>query len=157
MFELVGLIFGGVSRLAQHFMDLKEKASERDHEFRMYEFQLKLADMRYTADADMRRMDAQSAETQGDIDLLMAGIKAQASEATAAGGWVAQLSASVRPVLSYWLLALYTVAKFAALYLALSGGATFAEAIRASYSEFDGTILASVISFYFADRSLRKR
>ena len=157
MFELVGLIFGGVSRLAQHFMDLKEKASERDHEFRMYEFQIKLADMRYSAEADMRQMDAQSKETMGDIDLLMAGIKAQAIEATAAGGWVAQLSASVRPVLSYWLLALYTVAKFAALYLALSGGAGFAEAVRASYSEFDGTILASVISFYFADRSLRKR
>ena len=157
MFELVGLIFGGVSRLAQHFMDLKEKASERDHEFRMYEQQLKLADMRYSAESEFRRMDAQSAETQGDIELLMAGIKAQASEAKEAGGWVAQLSASVRPVLSYWLLALYTVAKFAALYLALSGGAGFAEAVRASYSEFDGTILASVISFYFADRSLRKR
>ena len=157
MLELAGLIFGGVSRLAQHFMDLKEKSSERDHEFRMYEFQIKLADMKYSAESEFRRMDAQSAETKGDIELLMAGIKAQTSEATASGGWVAQLSASVRPVLSYWLLALYTVAKFAALYLALSGGAGFAEAIRASYSEFDGTILASVISFYFADRSLRKR
>jgi hypothetical protein len=157
MFELIGLIFGGVSRLGQHWMDLKEKASERDHEFRMYEQQITLADKRYTAEAEFRRMDAQSAETQGDIELMLAGIKAQASEAKAAGGWVAQLSASVRPVLSYWLLALYTVSKLCALYLAIAGGAEFAAAVNASYTAFDGTILASVISFYFADRSLRKR
>lgn len=158
MFELIGLIFGGVSRLAQHFMDLREKASERDHEFRMYEFQIRLADMKYSSEADLRRMDAQSAETQGDIALLMAGIKSQADEAKSAGGWVAQLSASVRPVLSYWLLALYTISKFAALYLAMSSGeVTFAAAVGASYTVFDGTILASVISFYFADRSLRRR
>jgi hypothetical protein len=35
MFELFGLIFGGVSRLTQHFMDLKEKQNERDHEARI--------------------------------------------------------------------------------------------------------------------------
>ena len=116
MVELLGLIFGGLSRLAQHFMDLREKSSERDHEYRMYEQQIALADKKYAADADMRRMDSESAETQGDIALLLEGIKSQASEAKSAGGWVAQLSASVRPVLSYWLLALYTISKFCLLY-----------------------------------------
>ena len=157
MIELFGLIFGGLSRLAQHFMDLQEKASERDHEYRMYEQQIALADKRYAHDADMRLMDAQSAEAQGDIDLLLAGINSQAREAQAAGGWVAKLSASVRPVLSYWLLALYTIAKFTALYMAMSGGASFGESMRYVYTEFDGCVMASVISFYFADRSLRRR
>lgn len=157
MFELIGLIFGGVSRLGQHWMDLKDKASERDHEFRMFEQQIQLADKKYAAEADLRRMDAQSEETRGDIDLLITAIKAQADEAKAAGGWVAKLSASVRPVLSYWLLALYTVAKFTTLYLAVAHGTSMPEAVKAAYTEFDGTILASVIAFYFADRSLRKK
>lgn len=157
MFELIGLIFGGVSRLGQHWMDLRDKALERDHEFRMYEQQILLADKKYAAEADLRHMEAQSAETRGDIDLLITAIKSQADEAKSAGGWVAKLSASVRPVLSYWLLALYSVAKFTTLYLAVTHGAAMAEAVKASYTEFDGTILASVIAFYFADRSLRKR
>lgn len=157
MIELIGLVFGGLSRLGQHWMDLKDKALERDHEFRMYEQQIILADKKYAAESDIRRMDAQSEETRGDIDLLITSIKAQADEAKAAGGWVAKLSASVRPVLSYWLLALYTIAKLTTLYLAVSHGTTMVEAVRAAYTEFDGSILAAVVAFYFADRSLRKK
>lgn len=157
MFELLGLVFGGVSRLAQHWLDLSDKEKERSHERLMLEQQVQLQDKRFVHDSDLRKMDAESRESDNEWTAIAAAAKAQADEAQAAGGFVLALSASVRPVLSYWFVFLYTVAKAATLYLSLQAGVPFATAIRACYTEFDGTILASIVSFYFADRSLRKR
>ncbi len=157
MFELLGLIFGGVSRLAQHWLDLSDKDKERDHERRMFEQQIQMQDKRFVHDSELRTMDMAGQEAANEWSAIAEASRAQAEEAKAAGGWVLSLSASVRPVLSYWFVALYTLAKFSTLYLAMQDGVAFAAAIRAAYTEFDGTILAAIVSFYFADRSLRKR
>ncbi len=157
MIELFGLIFGGLSRLGQHWLELRDKDKEREHEARMYDRQMALADKRHGHDADLRRMDAAAADAADEWQVLTAAIEAQAREAQAAGGRIAQLSASVRPVLSYWFAAIYTAAKLAAFTLALQAQVPLAEAVTSLYTEFDGTILASILSFYFADRSLRKR
>lgn len=157
MIELFGLIFGGVSRLGQHWMELNDKDKERGHEAVMYDKQLALADKRFEHDAGMRRMDSDSAESQAEWSALTSAVQAQAAEAQAAGGWVAKLSASVRPAVTYWLMAIYTAAKVAMLYSALAAGTTLAEAVLAMYSAADAALLSSILSFWFMDRSLRKR
>lgn len=157
MFELLGLVFGGVSRLAQHWLDLSDKEKERGHERLMFEQQVLMQDKRFVHDSELRQMDMAGQEAANEWSAIAEAARAQAEEARAAGGWVLSLSASVRPVLSYWFVFLYTVAKAATLYLSLQSGVPFATAIRSCYTEFDGTILASIVSFYFADRSLRKR
>jgi hypothetical protein len=158
MIELFGLIFGGVSRLGQHWMDLKEKDAERAHEAVMYDKQALLADKKYEHDAGLRTMDAASAEAQAEWAAIVAGVQAQAAEAQAAGGWVAKLSASVRPFVTYWLLALYSAAKTCILYLSITtDGTKFAEAVVAMYTPADAALLLSILSYWFMDRSLRKR
>lgn len=157
MIEIIGLIFGGVSRLGQHWMELRDKDKERSHEAVMYDKQLALADKRFEHDADLRRMDVGAAESQAEWGALTAAVEAQAREAQAAGGWVAKLSASVRPAVTYWLMAIYTAAKVAMLYSALASGVPLPEAVRAMYSEADAALLSSILSFWFMDRSLRKR
>jgi len=154
MFELIGLIFGGASRLGQYWLDLKDKQKEREHEAVMFDLQVKLQDQRLSAEKDMRQMDAGAKRDEAELDALVTALQTQAQEAGKAGGWVLKLSASVRPVVSYWLLFIYTASKVAALYLALNAGASLAEAVRASYTEFDGTLLASIISYYFVNRGL---
>lgn len=156
MLEVLGIVFGGVSRLAQHWMEMKDKDKEREHEAVMFDKQAALQAQRTSAEQDLRKMDAQAKQDQGELDALIAAIQSQAGEAQAAGGWAARLSASVRPVISYWLLAIYTLAKCTALYLALSGGMPVAQAIQSVYSEFDGALMGSIMAFWFADRSLRK-
>lgn len=157
MFELLGIVFGGASRLAQHWMELNDKEKERQHEAVMYDKQIALQQNRIQADKELKAMDVQSAKDSAELDALITAIQSQASEAKGAGGWVLSLSASVRPIVSYWLLAIYTCAKCATLYLAMKSGVGLAEAVRASYTEFDGAMLGSVLSFWFADRSLRKK
>lgn len=156
MIELFGLIFGGVSRLAQHWMDLSDKQKERDHEARMFEQQTLLADKRFAHDSDMRQMDAASAEAQGEWAAMTAAAQAQADEAKAAGGWVAAFSALMRPLLTFWhCIAIYTAVKIALLMGAMMGGVTWNVALLSIYTDADRALCFSIISFWFADRSLR--
>ena len=157
MFELLGLIFGGVSRLGQHYMDLKEKQAERDHEFRMYQQQIELADKRAVHDAEMRKMDNASAEAQADINAMISAIQVQADEAKSAGGWVAKFSAMMRPFLTFWhAIVIYTAIKVAMFYIAWTGGMTWALALTSIYGESDKALCFSMVSFWFMDRGLRK-
>lgn len=157
MFELIGLIFGGVSRLGQHWLELQDKQRERNHEAVMFERQIELADKRQVHDAELRRMDAASAEVSAEWDALATAVRAQADEASKAGGWVASLSASVRPIVTYWLLALYTLSKVFAIAISINGGEPFLLAVQAVYTDSDRMLLSSILSFWFMDRSLRKR
>lgn len=156
MLELLGIVFGGVSRLGQHYMEVQDKQKEREHEAIMFDKQVALQAQRAAAEKDLRQMDVDAQRDSADAALLASAIEAQANEAKAAGGWVASLSASVRPMVSYWLLLIYTASKGATLYIALKSGVPLAEAVNNVYTEFDGALLGSIVSFWFADRSLRK-
>lgn len=156
MLELLGIVFGGASRLVQHFMEMQDKQKEREHEAIMFDKQVALQGQKIEAEKDLRQMDADAQRDAGELNAMIAGINAQAQEAQAAGGWVAKLSASVRPVVSYWLLLVYTAAKGATLYMMLRSGTPLAEAVTHVYTTFDGALLGSIVSFWFADRSLRK-
>jgi hypothetical protein len=150
MIELLGLIFGGVSRLTQHWLDLKDKQAERTHEATMYDKQIELADRRIAHDADMRRIDA------ADAGLLAAAIAAQSREAASAGGWVAKFSAIMRPLLTFYhAILVYTAVKVALFTVAYSGGIPWNVAVLQVYGEFDKALVGSMVSFYFADRSLK--
>lgn len=155
MIEVVGLLFGGATRLIQHYLDLGEKSAERAHEAIMYDKQIALQDRRYEHEAALRRMDAESAAQVAELQALTAAIGAQADEAKHAGGWVAKLSASVRPVVMYWLLGLYSFVKIASVSVALGEGATLIQVLPSIYGEFDAAVLSSALAFWFTDRSLR--
>jgi hypothetical protein len=152
---LLGSLLGGAFRLGQAWMEAREKARERDHEFRMTELQGDLA-----ARADERRfrelgVQADMAVSQQDASLLIEAIQAQSKDATAAGGFISGLSASVRPVLTYLIAAIYLTAKVAHIIAAWQSQGPVA-ALAASYTEADMAILAAILSYWYADRSLRR-
>lgn len=153
MIELFGIIFGGVSRLTQHFLDLRDKDKERSHELAMLVKQVEMQDKRAVHDLELRRMDLESA----DVNLLGQAIASQSREAAAAGGFAAKLSAAIRPVLTlYHAVFVYSVIKVALFMVAYQGGLTWTAAVLQIYGEFDRALLGSMVSFWFADRSLRK-
>ncbi len=157
MIELLGILFGGVGRLAQHWLDLRDKDKERQHELNMFDKQVSLQDKKYAADAEARRMDAASAEASAEWAALTEGVRAQAEEAKTAGGWVASFSAAIRPFLTvYHAVLVYTVVKSAQFYLMVAGGMPVANSVLALYTEFDKALVGTMVSWWFADRSLRK-
>ena len=79
------------------------------------------------------------------------------SKVKAAGGWAASLSASVRPVMTYYLLVLYGTAKTAAMVLAYYHGQALTEVLAKSWGSDDMALLTGVINYWMIDRSLAKR
>lgn len=157
MIEALGLIFGGVSRLYQHHMDLKDKQAERDHEHRMFDKQVELAKQNQTHEKSMLDTKVDAETSLAELSALSAAITAQAEEASKAGGWVAKFSAAMRPFLTFWhAIVLYTAIKVAMFYLAFTSGLSWADALVHIYGESDKAMCMSMVGFWFADRSLRK-
>jgi hypothetical protein len=100
MFELLGLMAGGIFRLLPEL--LKHLASRRDadHEYRMTELQLRIDQARAAQALDL--VHAQGA-TAADSAELQAWAEALRGQAAPTGlKWVDALSSTVRPVLTYW-------------------------------------------------------
>jgi len=154
--SILGVAFGGVTRLAQEGLSIWDKRDERKHERSMFEAQVKLQETKAVAEADLRRMDLEAERERGHVDLLTTALRDQASQVRAAGGWVASLSASVRPVVTYILLAMYVVVKVAVLQRMLAQEVPFLEAAARSFTEFDATIFGATMTYWFADRSIGK-
>jgi hypothetical protein len=158
MLELLGVVFGGVSRLIQGRMELQDKQREREHEAVMFDKQVALQASRQQAEADLRRMDIDAAQDAAEFDLLAKAISAQADEAKAAKGWVAKLSAFVRPGLTIWHAGvLYTLAKIVMVVAVFQQpSVSLTELAGTIVTEFDRVLIGSMMSFWFVDRSLRR-
>ena len=70
---------------------------------------------------------------------------------------MASLSASVRPMMTYYLLALYGAAKVAAMLLALDSGQHVVEVMARAWSVDDMALLSGVVNYWILDRTLAKR
>jgi hypothetical protein len=157
MFELIGLIFGGVSRLGQHWMELKDKQAERDHEARMFENQVKLQELQGAQRMQEKSMDLQETQDTNATNALIEAIKSQDTQATAAGGFFLKFSAFIRPFLTFWhCIVIYTAAKVATFLMAYTGGITWSAAFLATYTDFDRALCSSLITYWITDRSLSK-
>jgi hypothetical protein len=153
--SLLGSALGGVFRFGQAILDAREKQRDRDHELALQRLNGEQAAA--AGEQRMREMglagDIQLAAAE--VQALVEGVKAQASEAAAAGGWAARLSATVRPILTYLLVLLYLCSKLSGVAAAL-GTADPIGALGRCYGPEDMAVLASILSFWFVDRAIRK-
>jgi len=99
----------------------------------------------------------EAAVDSGVMDAFNAAINQQTEMVKAAGGWVASLSASVRPVMTYYLLLLYGVFKTATIAIGYASGQPVPELLKDAWTVDDMTLLSGVINFWILDRSLAKR
>jgi hypothetical protein len=152
---LLGSLLGGAFRLGQAVLEAREKQRDRDHEHRMAELHGDLA-----AKADERRLRelglaADMHLASQDAALLTEALQAQSRDAAAAGGFIAGLSASVRPILTYLIAGLYLTAKGAHVAAAWQSDGAI-QALATSYTDADMAILAAILAYWYADRSLRR-
>lgn len=154
---VLGGLIGGVFRLAPEVLKWMDRKDERKHELAMFASQCDLEKQR-----GAQKLTEIGAQRDADVDSgMMAAFKtaidSQTAMATAAGGWAAALSASVRPVLTYYLLALYGTVKFVGIAYALGTGEPVAAVLARSWGVDDMAMLAGVINYWMLDRSLAKR
>lgn len=154
---VLGSLLGGIFRLVPEAMKLFDRKNERQHELAMFERQCDLEKVR-----GAQKMAEIGAQRDVSIDTgMMAAFKSAIDQQTemvkAAGGWVASLSASVRPVMTYYLLVMYGAVKASFVIMAYQNNIPFLEALVRNWTTEDMALLTGVINFWMVDRSLIKR
>lgn len=100
----------------------------------------------YAARSECRR----SARNVGAIETLREAVRTQGEKIGIR--WADALSISVRPVITYWFMALYCAAKTAAFAAAVNAGAGWGTAILHAWTEADQALWAGVLNFWFLGR-----
>lgn len=154
---LFGTIFGGLFRLAPEVLKFLDRKNERSHELAMFNRQCELEQIRGEMKLAEIGAERDKAIDTGVMAAFEAAINSQTEMAKAAGGWVASLSASVRPVMTYYLLLMYGVVKACFMITAFQNGSPVTEAITTYWTGDDAALLAGVINYWMIDRSLAKR
>ena len=149
---LGGGLLGGLFRLAPEVIKIFDAKNERSHELKMLEAEMAFAKL--DAEREMHRTD--SAMTVAELDAMGAALKEQGQTARAAGKFVAGLSASVRPVTTYWLLFLYSAVKFVSILMAVQAGGDWKEVLISNWAAEDMAMLSMTLSFWFLDRTVTK-
>jgi hypothetical protein len=156
MIELLGLVFGGIFRMLPELLGVFKAKRDADHEFRMTELQLKIDEARAKHALDLAHAQAEIAAAAGEMNAWAEAIRAQSTPTGI--GWIDALSSSVRPVLTYWwVIILYSGAKLLQVIVGMQAGVALADFVPILVTEFDRTVIGSILSFWFVDRSLRKR
>jgi hypothetical protein len=156
MFELLGMLGGGIFRLIPFIVDLFKQKGDRDHEYRMTQLQLEIDKARASQQIDLAHAQAEIASNVADMQALVEAIKAQA--APTGIKWVDALNSSVRPILTYWwCLGLYSTHKAILVYVAITTNQTLMTMAPILLTDFDRGVVGSIFGFWFVDRSLRKQ
>lgn len=152
---LIGTLLGGAFRMAPELLKWLDRKGDRAHELAMFDKQLAADKMR--ADAQQRLEQLQS-DTVRDTAELAAMIAATNAQAVKSGvRWVDGLSALMRPLITFWwVVVLYSTALVARFWVLVQQGTPNVDAIVMLWGVDEKAIVASIISFWFVDRSLRK-
>ena len=97
---ILGSIFGGIFRMAPEVLKWLDKKNERSHELLMFSRQCDLEQLRGQQKLAEIGAQREAAVDAGVMDAFNNAITQQAEMVKAAGGWVASLSASVRPLVT---------------------------------------------------------
>lgn len=154
---VLGSILGGVFRLAPEILKWLDKKNERQHELSMFDRQCQLEAQRGAQ--KLQEIGAQHgmAVDAGVLDAFKGVIDQQTDMVKKAGGWVASLSASVRPVVTYWILFIWSFVHIWFAWNAWLQGMSPAEVFKVAMSPDFSALVAGTINYWFMDRTLAKR
>ena len=147
---LLGGLLGGAFRLAPEILKWLDRKGERGHELAMQDKALKFEKLRGVQRMSEIGAGADAAWNVGAIETLREAVRTQGEKTGVR--WADALSSSVRPVITYWFMALYCAAKTAAVAAALPGGAGWGVAILYAWTEADQALWAGVLNFWFLGR-----
>ena len=154
---ILGSIFGGVFRMAPEVLKWLDKKNERSHELLMFSRQCDLEQLRGQQKLAEIGAQREAAVDVGVMDAFNNAITQQAEMVKAAGGWVASLSASVRPLVTYWVLFVWSFIHVWFAWNAWLAGAPAVEVFKTLMTPDFSALLSGTINYWFLDRTLSKR
>jgi hypothetical protein len=156
MLELLGLLAGNVFRLLPELLKLLATRRDADHEYRMTELQLRIDQARATQALDLVHAQGVAAADSAEWQAWAEALRGQGVPTGLK--WVDALSSTVRPVLTYWwCLVLYSTHKALLVAVGLQERLALAQLAPLMLTDFDRSVVASIIGFWFTDRALRRK
>lgn len=154
---VVGGLIGGLFRLAPEVLKFFDKKSERAHELAMFDRQCELEQARGAQRlAEIGAVHGALVDT-GVLDAFSSAINQQSEMVKAAGGWAAKLSASVRPIITYWVLFLWSFIHLWFAWNAWLSGVPPLEVFKTMMSADFAALVSGTINYWFLDRTLKQR
>lgn len=155
LLTLIGGGLGGLLRFVPEILKLFTDARDRDHEYRMTQLQLDIDKARAVQAIDLVHAQGEVATQAGEMQAFLEAIRSQGQMTGVP--WVDALNQSVRPVVTYWWMSLFTVYKVATIVAAARQWTTLDAFLAVLWTSQDAGILAMVLGFWFVDRSIRKQ
>lgn len=151
---LLSMLGGGLMRLLPEILSFLNKKTDNAHELAMMDKQAELERTRSV----MRREEI---ETQGQVDFNIAELNAlgealKGQMQPTGIGWVDALNFLVRPLTTYFFLAMYAAAKIAMFMVAMRSGLDGWSTILKIYDDEDRAILSGILAFWFLGRVFDK-
>ena len=151
---LLGGLMGGIFRIVPEFLKWLDRKAERKHELDMQDKALDFEKLRGANRMAEIGATAQAAWDVGTLAAFKASIDGQAKKSGIK--WVDALSLTVRPVITYWFMALYCAVKIAGFITALKGGVEWLAAIPLMWGPDDMAVWAGLLNFWFLGRVFEK-
>jgi hypothetical protein len=154
---IFGSLLGGLFRLAPEVLKFFDRKNERQHELEMFKNQCQLEAQR--GSQKLQEIGAQHgmAVDVGVLDAFKSAVEQQTEMVKAAGGWVASLSASVRPMVTYWILALWSFVHVWFAWNAWLLGASPKEVFITMMTADFAALVSGTLNYWFLDRTLKQR
>ena len=147
---LLGGLLGGAFRLAPEILKWLDRQGERGHELAMQDKALEFEKLRGAQRMAEIGAASDAAWNVGAVEALRDAVAAQGQKSGV--DWNDALSVSVRPVITYWFMALYCAEKTAAIAAAVTAGAGWGMAVLHAWTEADQELWAGVLNFWFLGR-----
>jgi hypothetical protein len=149
-----GTLLGGAFRLFPEIMKFFDKKNEREHELKMFQEQSALEKVRGSI-----RLEEIGAQRNADVDVgAMAAFNAAITQQTemvkVSSKWIADMSAAVRPLVTYLVVGLYL---WFHVYTVLTTGLGTAEIFKLIMTPDFTALVSGTINYWFLDRTLTKR
>ena len=147
---LRGVFLGGALRRAPELHKWLDREGGRGHGLAMQDKGVEFEKLRGAQRMAEIGASADAAWNVGAVDALRDAVRTQGEKSGVR--WADALSTSVRPVITYWFMALYCAAKTAAFVAAVTAGAGWGTAILHAWTEADQALWAGVLNFWFLGR-----
>lgn len=155
MLTVLTMLIGFISSLAPDFIKKWQDSSDKKHELEMFKLQMEMQAQGHVDKIEEMGM-------QGYSDIVTAALADQSKQVEKASQWVIDLSASVRPIVTYIFVIAFIGFKMSAFFAAINPSLPWKEALSygdamiAIWGESETALLAGIVAYWFGDRAMVK-